>query len=160
MRRQDIVKVILMPQLVLALLASAGCAIFLGKQGAQAAFTGGVIVIIGSLVSAIVALGPNFRNPNLAFSKVLTGEMLRICMIGYMLAKVLMAAKLPAVAVIIGTGITLLGNFFGFGLLKNEVSPEMIERAKELRLEEKRLEQERLDNDPWHDEDEHDDWND
>lgn len=160
MRRREIVKVILMPQLVLAMLASLICALFFGKAGAHAGFVGGVIVMIGSGVSGFVALGPNFNNPNLAFAKVFIGEMLKIFVIGYLLTKVFAAAKIPPLAVIIGTGFTLLGSFFGFGLLQDQITPEMIERAKELRLEEERLERERSGKDSWGDDVPQDDWKD
>ena len=144
MGRRDIFKVILLPQIVLMLLAALGGLILSGKLAAKAAFIGGLIVMIGSFVSGFVGLGPVFRNASLAFARIMLAEMLKILVVLYLLAKVIAAAKLPPLALLAGAGLTLLGTFFSFALIKDSISAELIERIKAERLEEERLELERL----------------
>jgi len=150
MGRRDIVKVILLPQIVLMLIASVLSWFISGKLAANAAFVGGIIVMIGSFVSAFVGLGPVFRNASVAYVRVLVGETLKIFVVLFLLAKVIVAAKLPPLALLAGAGLTLIGNFFSFGLIKDSISQELIEKIKADRLEEERLAAERAaEDDDW-----------
>jgi len=139
MGRRDIFKVILLPQIVLMLVASLVCLAVSGKLAAQAALVGGVIVMIGSAVSGFIGLGPVFRNVSVAFARILVAEMFKIFLVLFLLAKVIAAAKLPSLPLLAGAGLTLLGTFFSFGLIKDSISPELIDKIKAERLEEERL---------------------
>ena len=150
MGRRDIFKVILLPQIALMLLAALVCFAVSGKLAAQAALVGGVIILIGSFVSGFVGLGPVFRNARIAFARVMLAEMLKIFVVLFLLAKVIAAAKMPPLPLLIGAGVTLMATFFSFGLIKDSISPELIEKIKVERLEEERLAAERAaEDDDW-----------
>jgi len=151
MGRRDIVRVILMPQIGLMVIAVLLCLLLMGKQAGQAAFVGGLIVLIGSFISGFIGLGPVFRNVGVAFARIIVAETIKIFVILFLLANVIASAKLPPLALLIGAGMTLMGTFFSFRFIKDSISPELIERIKTEREEEdRRLAQERMANgDDW-----------
>lgn len=117
MRRRDVWRVLVLPLVIVGLIVSLISFLLDGGLAAKSAATGSAIVIIASFASGFIALGPNFNMAGVALARIMLGEVLKILVVLFLFALMLIATSLIPVYLFAGIVATLLGSFLSFKML-------------------------------------------
>lgn len=117
MRRRDVWRVMVMPQLIVGLIVCFIAYLIDGSFAARSAAVGSVIVLIASFAGGFIALGPHFDRAGIAFSRIMLGEFLKIILVLFLFGVMLKGTTLLPVFLFAGLSATLFGSFLSFKML-------------------------------------------
>ena len=117
MRRRDIWRVLVLPLVIVGLSVSLISFLLDGGLAAKSAAVGSAIVIFATFASGFIALGPNFNIAGVALARIMLGEVLKILVVMFLFALMLLATSLIPVYLFAGMAVNLLGSFLSFKML-------------------------------------------
>ncbi len=117
MKRRDVWRVLVLPLVIVGLIVSLISFMLDGSLAAKSAAVGSAIVIFAAFASGFIALGPNFNIAGVALARIMLGEVLKILVVMFLFALMLIATSLIPVYLFVGIAATLLGSFLSFKML-------------------------------------------